>query len=326
MDALTHTELAALSRLRAKFLDGSNSGGAYWRDEAELALYDRTFAERIGWKWDAVLDELIARAWRPSAKHVIDYGCGSGVAGRRVLGAWEGFESLTVVDVSPAAVRYAEQRARLANPGLQITGTHVSSLGEVRAGSVLLVSHVINELTAPGRAQLLALARKVDEVIWVEAGTHAESRALIGVREELRGAFSVVAPCTHGERCGMLTVENAHHWCHHFGRVPSAAFQDSGWAQFGKELGIDIRSLPYSFLVLSKAPYTEAAGGARVIRNPRELTGRMELLACDASGVAEVTLQKRDGAGLYKDLQKGRAAPVQRWQVVDGKVRPEVGE
>lgn len=323
MDALTNTELAALSRLRTRFLDGSNSGGAYWRDEAELALYDRTFAERIGWKWDAVLAELVSRAWRPTARHVIDYGCGSGVAGRRVLDAWAGFESITVLDVSPAAVRFAEQRARFAYPGLQVNGAHAGALGEVRPGSVLLVSHVINELTGPARAQLLALARRVDEVIWVEAGTHAESRALIGVREELRSTFSVVAPCTHGEQCGMLTEANAQHWCHHFGRVPSAAFQDAGWAQFGKELGIDIRALPYSFLVLAKGPHLATPGAGRIIGNPRELKGRMELLACDASGVAEVTLQKRDGAALYKDLQKGRAAAVQHWQVVDGKVIPE---
>ena len=58
VQALTPAELTALDRLRARFLDGSNAGGGYWRSEAELALYDTTFAERIGWKWDAVLAEL----------------------------------------------------------------------------------------------------------------------------------------------------------------------------------------------------------------------------------------------------------------------------
>ena len=108
MEAFTAAQLALLARLRARFLDGSNVGGAYWRDEAELALYDTTFAERIGWKWDAVIGELVTRGWRPRARNVCDFGCGSGVAGRRMLGAWPAFESLVVPDVSPMAGRVAE--------------------------------------------------------------------------------------------------------------------------------------------------------------------------------------------------------------------------
>ena len=121
----------------------------------------------------------------------------------------------------------------------------------------------------------------------------------------------------------MLAAENAPHWCHHFGRVPSHVFQDSGWAQFGRELGIDLRSLPYSFLVLSRTPSPEAPGAARIIGAPREAKGRMEILACDSSGVAEATLQKRDHPGLFKALQKGKAEPVQRWRVAEGKISPE---
>ena len=29
--------------------------GPYWESEAELASYDLTYGERIGWKWDQVL-------------------------------------------------------------------------------------------------------------------------------------------------------------------------------------------------------------------------------------------------------------------------------
>lgn len=321
VEALSTAELASLSRLRARFLDGSNAGGGYWRDEAELALYDATFAERIGWKWDAVLDELIAREWRPKARHVFDFACGSGVAGRRVLAAWAGMASLIVADVSPAAVRFAEVKARTAFPGITVHGVAAAGVTALPPNSLLLVSHVINELSGAAREKLLALARQAEEVIWVEAGSHAESRALIGVREDLRGTFSVIAPCTHAEKCGMLTEGNARHWCHHFGRVPSAAFQDAGWAQFAKELGIDLRALPYSFLVLSRTPSDLATGATRVIGRPIEKNGRLDLLACDANGVGEVMLQKRDAPGLYKALNKGKAGAVQRWQVVEGKVR-----
>lgn len=307
-----------LSRLRARFLDGSNTGGGYWRSEAELALYDATFAERIGWKWDAVLGELVARGWRPSARHVVDFGCGSGIAGRRVLDAWDGFASLTVADVSPLAVRYAESRARTAYPALEVRGAAAADLRELPPETLLLVSHVINELAPAAREQLVNLARQAGEVIWVEAGTHADSRALISVREELRAERAIIAPCTHPAPCGMLVPENAPHWCHHFARVPSAAFQDAGWAHFARELGIDLRALPYSFLVLARQSAPLPEGSARIIGAPREAKGRMEILNCDATGVAEGTLQKREAPELFKALQKGRARAVQQWRLVDG--------
>jgi hypothetical protein len=320
VEALSPAQLAALARLRTRFLDGSNAGGGYWRDEAELALYDATFAERIGWKWDAVLAELPARGWRPRGTHVWDFGCGSGIAGRRVLGAWEGFASLAVADVSPLAVRFAEAKARALFPAVEVKGVAAGDDHRLPAGTLLLVSHVINELTAETRAQLLQLARQAEEVIWVEAGTHADSRALIAVREDLRGEFSVIAPCTHDAPCGMLAPENAPHWCHHFGRVPSEVFQDAGWAHFSREMGIDLRALPYSFLALARTPTAESPGASRMIGAPREAKGRMEILTCDVAGVTEATLQKRDAPALFKALQKGRAPAVQRWRIVDGKL------
>ena len=315
--SFTHEEMLALSRLRAGFLDGTNAGGAYWQNEKDLDLYDCTFAERIGWKWDAVLAELIAREWSPRSRNVYDFGCGSGVAGRRVLGTWENMESLTLADVSPLAVRFAEAKARVRFPQVQLR----SASEAMQPGSLLLVSHVLNELNSSARARLLALARQSDEIIWVEAGTHADSRALIAVREELRSEFAVVAPCTHAEKCGMLAPGNERHWCHHFGHVPSEASQDAHWSQFSRDLGIDLTTLPYSFLVLSRNGGALAPGATRIIGRPREARGRMEILSCDSSGVCDLTLQKRDEPALFKSLQKGRASAVQRWSVEDGKVR-----
>lgn len=315
--SFTHGEMLALSRLRAGFLDGTNAGGAYWRSETDLALYDCTFAERIGWKWDAVVAELAARDWSPQARHVYDFGCGSGVAGRRVIGAWKKMETLTLADVSPLAVRFAEAKARAQFPQVQL-----HSAGEtMQPGSLLLVSHVLNELNAAAHARLIALARQAEEIIWVEAGTHADSRALIAVREELRSEFAVVAPCTHAEKCGMLTPGNERHWCHHFGHVPSEASQDAHWSQFSRELGIDLTTLPYSFLVLSRNGGALAPGATRIIGRPREAKGRMEILSCDTGGVCDLTLQKRDEPSFFKSLQKGRAASVQRWNVEEGKIR-----
>ena len=40
-----------LERLRGLFLSGGAAHGPYWRSPAELANYDFTYGERIGWKW-----------------------------------------------------------------------------------------------------------------------------------------------------------------------------------------------------------------------------------------------------------------------------------
>ena len=49
---------AALDRLRDTFLAVQSTGADYWMSRSDLENYDFTFAQRIAWKWDAVLREL----------------------------------------------------------------------------------------------------------------------------------------------------------------------------------------------------------------------------------------------------------------------------
>ncbi len=317
MPHFTPRELEILRRLREGFLTGG-PGRDYWRADDELALYDATFGERIGWKWDAVLGELEVRGWRPKSTHALDWGCGSGIAGRRVLAKWPGqFRALAVHDRSALAMRHAEARARADFPETEI-GLGLPAIED----GLLLVSHVLNELPANELARLLSLARKAREVIWVEAGTHAESRRLgAEVREPLRAAgFRAVAPCTHSQACGMFASENARHWCHSFARPPSSVFQDARWAALADELGLDLRSLPYSFLVLEKESGPADSGGSRVIGHPREYKGFLKVLSSQADGVAELTLQKRDAPALWREVRSGDGLPIYRWERVGGKI------
>lgn len=314
----TPQELKALQRIRERFLNGTAGEADYWRVPEDVTLYDSTFAERIGWKWDAVLGELRRRGWWPQSTQVLDWGCGSGIAHRRALAEWPEIRSLAVHDRSPMARRFAEDKARAVFPGITIAQGSPATTPE----TLLLVSHVINELPPQELDALLELARGAGEVIWVEAGTHADSRRLIEVRERLLGEFAAVAPCTHQARCGLLTTGNAPHWCHHFATPPSEIFQDARWAEFGREMGIDLRSLPYSFLVLERPRATPPtpAGFSRIIGEPRESKGFARVLSCHEQGVNDLMLQKRDAPALFKAMQKGRLVPVYRWTVTDGKI------
>ena len=309
-----------LDRLRQRFLAGGATGEAYWTSHDDLAQYDFTYAQRIGWKWDAVLRELSLRGWQPPAGPVLDWGCGSGIAGRRVVARFgaERFGTLTVRDRSPLAERFAAEMARREFPGL----TAESSSGPYKT---LLVSHVLNELDDRGRDALRALLKPAEAVLWVEPGTYADSRALIAFREELLAdGFDAVAPCTHRARCGMLNAHNAPHWCHHFAEPPPDVLGDADWQAFARRAGIDLRATPYSFLVLERREPPPDEGWTRVIGRPRVYKGYAKVLDCSREDVTDIGVQERDHKELFRGFKKDRCPTLLRvkdaakgWKVVE---------
>lgn len=324
---LATLDWAALDRLRETFLRGSSSSASYWRSRSDLECYDRTFGERIGWKWDAVLHELKLRGWSPPAGPILDFGCGSGVAGRRVVTAFGAahFAGLAVHDRSALAEDFALARAREEFPGLTVSRSTREQLTGNEAPGTLVVSHVLNELPAQQRRQILDLAARSAAVIWVEPGTYVDSRALVAVREELRGRFAVIAPCPHCETCGLLAPANERHWCHHFAKPPSGIFADSDWTRFAQRAGIDLRSLPYSFLVLDRSVDRSMGHSApsdlfRVLGEARHYKGYAKAIGCHASGVNELTLQKRDVPKMFKLLKDLDAPKLFHWETKDDRV------
>jgi hypothetical protein len=104
--------------------------------------------------------------------------------------------------------------------------------------------------------------------------------------------------------------------------VPPHFFQDARWAELSHELGIDLRALPYSFLVLERprAEFPTPEGFSRVIGRPRDFKGYSKVLSCQAEGVCEWMLQKRDAPELLREVRDGAEAPVYRWRVEKGKI------
>lgn len=313
----TKLDWNALGRLRDGFLSGSAARGPYWTSLTDLANYDLTYGERIGWKWDAVLDELRTRGWAPPAGlPILDWGCGSGIAGRRVLRAFGAgnFSTLHAWDHSPLACDFSIEAAQREFPDLK-----AERYAPGKPVGLLVLSHVLNELTPATRAELLAVANEADAVLWVEPGTHTVSRDLALLRDQLRERFDLVAPCTHANNCPLIDVENARHWCHFFAPAPSGIYADPNWVRFGQQAGVDLRSLPYSFLVLEKknlrpnvAPLpTEAS---RIIGRPRVHKAHIDLLACDNTGLNDLKLFKRTDPALHKQLDRKPPLPLYHWQ------------
>jgi hypothetical protein len=316
---MTWNELdwSALDRLRAGFLDGAAGRAPYWKSTDDLASYDLTYGERIGWKWDHVLRELRLRGWCPTARHVSDWGCGSGVAARRVIsffGAGQ-FDTLSVWDHSPLACDFAAASARRDFPALRVSSATPGTMTSAEPVGLLVVSHVLNELTPDALTGLRALIARAENVLWVEPGTHRVSRALGTLHDEVRSDFRLVAPCTHAHACPMLAPGRERDWCHFFAPPPGEIFADPQWVRFGQRAGIDLRSLPYCFLALDRRLNEPLPSGlSRVIGRPEHFKPYARLLSCDATGLSNLELPKRANPALFKQLDRTRSPLVYRWQ------------
>lgn len=317
---------AALDRLRAGFLTGGAADGVYWKSRDDLSTYDRTYGERIGWKWDHVLRELHVRGWRPKSETVFDWGCGSGIASRRILeffGA-QTFTSLTLWDHAAVASEFASSAAAARWPELSISVATPGLLASSEAIGLLVISHVLSELSPDQIRELRALCSRAREIVWVEAGTHEIARQLGQIRDTLvlDSGFSIVAPCTHQLACPMFISGNERHWCHFFAPPPPEIFSDSNWVRFGQRAGIDLRSLPYSFIALDRAndrPRTTSL--SRIIGRPEHFKPYCRWLNCDDTGLAELELPKRADSNLYKQLERTKSPLVYHWERDGTKVR-----
>lgn len=331
MPDLETLDWSALDRLRSIFLARDAAAtGPYWQNHDTLAAYDATYAERIGWKWDALLREIRLRRWAPPAgTALLDFGCGSGVAGRRVVAAFgqDHFSGLALRDHSPEAVAFATQRAAAEFPGLPQVDFDPDK------PYTLVVSHVLNELPPAAQEELVTLAARAAAVLWVEPGTHADSHALAALRDRLRKAHRIVAPCTHRENCPLFAASNARDWCHLFAEPPPGVQNNSAWVRFAQRAGVDLRSQAYSCLVLERgagiAPDIDAPGAARALGRPEVFKPYARFLACDAAGLHWLELPKRVDPAIVKRLDKDPPIPLYAL-AHDGKrisaIRPLVGD
>ena len=308
---------SALDRLRSAFLTGTAGAGDYWLSDSDLASYDATFAQRIGWKWDHVLAELDRRGWTPPGGEVLDWGCGSGIAARAFLdhfgqGAAGG---LRFWDRSARAMDFAARRATAKYPGLAV------STGPVQAPTLLLLSHVLSELDAAQTLALIEWLPAVTAILWVEPGTYESSRALIAIRERLRGHFQLVAPCPLQGPCGVLAAGNEAHWCHHFAAPPPGIFTDPFWGRFAHLAGVDLRSLPVSYLVLDRRPAPPLpADAVRVLGRPRRYKPTAQILGCDSHGVRERELARRQFPEIYRLIKKEELPSLMTWRCDERRV------
>lgn len=342
---LNKNDWQRLRELRVGFL--KNISENYWHDQHDLELYDRTYAARIGWKWNAVLEDLTNIGWSSHAHQILDWGCGTAIAARTVA-TWSGISQVALMDQSELALHFAHAKLRESRC---TTINHFS--WQQDKPTLLLISHVMSELDEKELQELICFATHADEIIWVEPGSYELSRKLGSVRQEIvQAGYHLIAPCTHEYACPMFQVKQARDWCHFFAKPPTYIFQSSFWHEASQELGIDLRSLPYSYLAFSKnnrlrskaadeepGVFGAQASGVlcentqaveipkkphqaielssleRLIGHPRMLKGHGKLFCCSANGLCERVLQKRDNPTLFKALIKNQQQGCFTWSL-----------
>ena len=308
---------ASLDELRTTYLEGTAGQGDYWASDSLLSGYDVTFARRIAWKWHHVFRDLHRLGWTPPAGALFDWGCGTGVASREFLKAFpEGvFSSVGLHDRSRRAVAFATSAVKKEFPDIPVVAT------EPEGPFTLLLSHVVTELSAAGLSELMKIVARAQAVVWVEPGTSVASAKLVAAREALRETFHPVAPCLHRLRCGLLAPGHESDWCHFFATPPPEVYTDRDWVQFGRIMGIDLRSLPLSYLVLDRrAPDRPVEDAVRILGKHRLYKGHALLDACDATGVNERRFTKRTAPAFFRAMTKHRTDTLQKWTLSGNEV------
>ncbi len=275
---------SVLKRLRERFLEPSP--GDYWKSDVELDHYDLAFAPRIEAKWNAVLRETSSRLKEEGPLHLLDWGCGTATASSAIIAhLGKQVRHVSLWDQSPLARSFALKKIQ----ALGIEASVLSSPDALPSSYWLVASHVWNELRGTSQSTFLNVLGNAQGFIWVEPGTPALAGAIVEARSMLRSNFEIIAPCTHQAACGMLAPENSEHWCHHFAEPDSKFFQTAEWNRFSKEMQIDLRSLPTSFLVGSRHRTPPQQVQTRVIGRARISKVFTKVLGCNEAGVEEKT-------------------------------------
>ena len=111
------------------------------------------------------------------------------------------------------------------------------------------------------------------------------------------------------------------HWCHYFASPPTEVFTSRHWRRFSELAGVDLRSLPYSYLVLDKRPWNEIENESvsnqtvRILGHPRVYKAFALLLGCGESGLIEGRLTKSHLPEAFKLARKERLPAVLQWKL-----------
>ncbi|MGO8722200.1 MAG: small ribosomal subunit Rsm22 family protein [Acidimicrobiales bacterium] len=280
----------------------SPGADAYSRrlSSAELRAYLATRVPATFAATRRVLFEVASLRPGFSPRSLLDLGAGPGTATWAAADVFSAIERAVLVERGPDV---AALGARLFDRAVSWLGDGVEwVVGDVATVSLpesdlVVAAYLLGELGHD--RELPALERwwraTRGELVIVEPGTPAGFERLRAARSALISfGAQVTAPCPHDRTCPMTAPD----WCHFAVRLErSALHRDLKGARLGYE------DEKFSYVAVSSRRPREAS--VRLVRSPRLHKGHARLVCCEADGLVERVVSRRDGE-LYKQARAAR--------------------
>lgn len=247
-----------------------------------------------------VLSEL--RSLRPGwvPRTVLDLGAGPGTATWAAATVFPSLEHAELVEREPDMAALGARLAKAGAPLLLANAAWtIADVSQLTAQKTDLVvgAYVLGELRAeqdpPALERWWSATRGA--LVLVEPGTPAGFERLRAARRVLVSwGAHVTAPCPHDNLCPMEGSD----WCHFAVRLKRSSLHRE---LKGGKLGYEDEK--YSYLAVSASRPCRPV--ARLVRSPRPHKGHVRLWLCEAGGLTESVLSRRDGE-IYKRARRAR--------------------
>ncbi len=286
--------------------------------QADLAARALFFTIADAGKIQLPLAELIAAQRLDGSVaaplRILDLGAGCGAMSLGLLDAWARCSyvralHVTLIERDAAALALASAALSQAGRELGVAVTVDTVRSDLTAGTwmrglvpfdLIVAGTVLNELAEVQQLGLVSAAMQLvaasGHMIIIEPALRETSRALHRLRDALldRGAVRVVAPCVRaGAPCPALAQDND--WCHEerLATLPPRA------AEIARLTHLRDAGLKFAYLTLARSdaatlPAATAGQKFRIVRQPRGLKGREELLGCGDAGWVPLRLLRRN--------------------------------
>ena len=204
----------------------------------------------------------------------IDWGCGPGTFSLALLSDPElktQIRTQTLFDISNQALNsFSDLHSELI--GLRKTTSFQTSVGDKNSNTALIFSYSLTEnFGLPPKG-----FENFESLIILEPSTSEDGRRLMELRQNLiEKGFFIWAPCTHHDRCPLLT-ESKHDWCHDRAEVLAPDW----FLQLENLLPMRNRTVTTSYLLARKKNPQNFSGAARLIGDSKEEKGKTRQLVC----------------------------------------------
>jgi ribosomal protein RSM22 (predicted rRNA methylase) len=247
-----------------------------------------------------VLAELgsLRPGWAP--KSILDLGAGPGTATWAAVAVFPSIEHAELVEREPEMAALGIRLGRNGLPDLLADSAWtIADAAEVTTpkSDLVVAAYILGELRHDRERSALErwwwAAR--GELLLIEPGTPAGFERLRAARSALISwGAQVTAPCPHDDACPMAGSD----WCHFAVRLErSNLHRELKGARLGYE------DEKYSYLAVSAS--RPCVPVARLVRSPRPHKGHVRLWLCEAGGLDERVISRREGE-VYRRARAAR--------------------